>query len=96
MRLISEVKSGFVDLWDCYDDITPDTETMLEYCEGFSERSPYLIDEVIGDLEGLGNTKAKSWTLFNDSSKKLMKLKVDFKNGFYICFGVDWIGGKVF
>ena len=90
------MKSGFVELWDCYGDWTPDIEAMNDFCEGFNERSPYLIDEVIHDLEEIGSTKAKTWTMYNDSSKKLMKLNVDFKNGFYICFGVDWIGGKVY
>ena len=107
MRLISEVKEGFVDDWGCYDDYTPDIEVMNDFCEGFSKGKPrpivgrgipYLIDEVIGDLEDLGSTKATSWNLCNDSSnsEELMRLEVEFKNGFYIWFGVGRIVGRVY
>ena len=93
MRLISEVNEGYVVRWN-FGDYNSDIEVMNDFCEGFNEKSPYLIDEVIGDLEEVGSTKAKSWNLFNDIRGVI--LKVDFKNGFYICFGVGRIAGRVY
>lgn len=63
---------------------------MFDFCEGLNNRIPYNLDELISDLEYVGNTRAKSWELscintFADSRDCYMELMITFENDFYIC-----------
>ena len=68
-----------------------DVIAMFDYCDTLvKEKKGYDLDNLISELENIGDTRAKTWNLscinsFANSSDCYMELMITFENRFYIC-----------
>ena len=81
---------------ECFDDYTDDVSAMFDLCEELDEKSSYDVDELVSQLEDVGNTRRKQWEIscansFADSRDCYLEFMITFNNGFYICLQPSYL-----